>query len=87
MKSIDEYTRMTPGNRIRKLLEFNQRLNSTADSTRVLEEWNMKLDGKLVEVPGRVLKNETILWGTAQKYDLHRENWKVFTSSLFQERH
>lgn len=67
MRSMSEYTRMDPRTRIAKLLEFNQRLARTPESTEVFREWNFELDSKLVEVEGRILKNENIVFGDKRK--------------------
>lgn len=63
MKSMDQYTRMNPLARIRKLLDFNKRLNTCKESVDFLQEWQMKLDDRLVEVPGRVMTSQKIIWG------------------------
>lgn len=64
---MSAYTRMNPDRRIEKLIQFNKRLNATPDSKAVLDEWDLKLDGALVEVTGRVLNNENIVFGGNQK--------------------
>lgn len=56
-RAMSEYTRMAPDKRTEKLLQFNQRLLRTEDSMTVLREMNLQLDTKLVDIPGRVLKN------------------------------
>lgn len=63
MRSMDPYTRMNPPARIRKLLDFNKRLNSCDESVNFLREWQTKLDERLVELPGRVLPSQKMLWG------------------------
>lgn len=69
MKSIDQYTRTSPDSRQRKLLEFNKRLNSSPQALAVFKEWDLKLDSHLIQVPGRVLDNENIIWSNMQKYE------------------
>lgn len=63
MKSMDQYTRMNPPARIQKLLEFNKRLKQCEESNDFLQNWQTKLDDRLVEVPARLLNNQTIMWG------------------------
>lgn len=63
MKSLDQYTRMGPPARIQKLLDFNKRLKQCEASNDFLENWQTKLDDRLVEVPARLLQNEKIMWG------------------------
>lgn len=67
MKSMDKYTRMGPAERIQKLLAFNRRLNSAPESAKTFADWNMKLDSKLVEVEGRILKSQNIVWANEKK--------------------
>lgn len=63
MKAMAEHTRLTPDMRINRLITFNRRLQQTEQSTQVLKDWQMSLDTRLVEFPGRVLKKQTIKFG------------------------
>lgn len=63
MSSLAEHTRVSPENRIRKLLEFNKRLRSTPETQQELAAWQMQLDSDLIELSGRVLQYETIILG------------------------
>lgn len=63
MQDLSTYTRLNPENRVKALAKFNKRIQTTAESMKVLEEWNMKLDTKLIRVPGRELTSETIVFG------------------------
>lgn len=63
MADVSQHTRVGPPGRIQRLLQFNQRLHTTPDSTRVFTEWNLRLDDSLVEIKGRVLANENIIFG------------------------
>lgn len=60
--AMSQYTRLSPGDRINKLLEFNRRLASTPESVKDLNEWNLKLDSSLVQLPARLLNPEKILF-------------------------
>lgn len=53
-------TRMSPAVRLRKLADFNARLAGTKESVEMLQDWNVSLSKKLVELPGRVLNPEKI---------------------------
>lgn len=68
MRAMSDYTRMDPRKRIQKLLDFNQRLHRTPESADVFKEWDFHLDTKLVELDGRILKNENIVFNNNQKY-------------------
>lgn len=67
MRAMADYTRSAPRARISKLLDFNKRLEQTKDSSKVFQDWDFRLDNKLVELEGRVLKNELICFDK-QKY-------------------
>lgn len=60
MRAMADYTRSAPRTRISKLMDFNKRLNQTPESSQVFREWDFRLDNRLVEFEGRVLKNENI---------------------------
>lgn len=67
MRAMGDYTRVGPDVRIRKLLEFNRRLYNSPESLAVFTEWQMTLDKNLVEVTGRELANENILFSGGKK--------------------
>lgn len=52
-----------PKGRVKKLREFNQRLNRTQESIAVLTQWNLELERDLVRVKGRVLPLPAIVMG------------------------
>ncbi|XP_017059225.2 protein piwi [Drosophila ficusphila] len=62
MRSMAAYTRMKPQQRIDRLRSFNQRLQSTPESVKVLKDWHMDLDRKLTEVQGRIIKPQKIVF-------------------------
>lgn len=66
MRSMDEYNRMRPSTRIEKLINFNRRLKSCEKSAEFLNEWQLKLEDRMVEVAGRVLNDQKILWGNSE---------------------
>ncbi|XP_063698509.1 protein aubergine-like [Culicoides brevitarsis] len=61
MKAVAEHTRIGPAQRIRRLLDFNQRLKRTPEAMDVLKEWNMTLAQDLIEFTGRELPPEKIV--------------------------
>lgn len=67
MKAIADHTRMDPRKRMMALDRFNKRLQTTAASLDILRAWNFKLDDRLVEIDGRVLKSENIVYGNGVK--------------------
>jgi len=66
MKAMADHTRVNPESRIKKLIEFNNRLAKTEASVAALDEWEMQLDKHLVQIKGRVLKPETIILGKSR---------------------
>lgn len=61
MQAVSEHTRVRPGDRIRRLLDFNARLQGADGSVQALNDWELTLDRKLVAIDARVLDNERIL--------------------------
>lgn len=64
MQALATHTRVSPESRIQKLLMFNRRLCSQPNIVKELKEWNLALEDKLVEIPGRVLPTEKIVFRT-----------------------
>lgn len=76
MNEVAKHTRLSPSDRITRLLSFNQRLQSNASSAEVFEEYNVKLEKQLVEFQGRILPTETILFGNNQQTVMdQRSEW------------
>lgn len=67
MKSMSEYTRMGPQARIERLRHFNRRLAATQVETPVFSEWGLDLEPQLVQVKGRTLKPESVLFGNNKR--------------------
>ncbi|KAG4066173.1 hypothetical protein HA402_014473 [Bradysia odoriphaga] len=88
MSAVAIYTRLAPKARVERLNAFNQRLQSTTESVNNFKEWNFVLDKDMVQVNGRQLPNEKILFGgnkisvTNQEADWSREfrNISMYTS-------
>lgn len=54
---------MDPRARMAALRHFNQRLQQTFDSQEILRAWNVELSPNLVDISGRIIPPETILYG------------------------
>lgn len=67
MSAVAQYTRLGPSDRIKKLLDFNRRLQTTPDSMKVLNEWSMSLEHQMVELVGRKLDSESVVFGNNRK--------------------
>ncbi|XP_017099105.2 protein piwi [Drosophila bipectinata] len=62
MRAMSEHTRMNPDRRIDRLRRFNSRLQTTSESVKVLKDWNMNLDQNLIEVAGRIISPQKIVF-------------------------
>ncbi|XP_055607759.1 protein aubergine-like [Uranotaenia lowii] len=66
MKAMSDHTRLAPDRRIERLEVFNRRLQQCPESAEVFKFWKTELDRRLVEVPARVLRPETIMFHPQQ---------------------
>ena len=66
MQEISAYTRLNPQKRVEALEGFNKRLQTTPESMKILNEWDMKLDRELIEIEARELPKESIVFGGDQ---------------------
>ncbi|XP_075168095.1 protein piwi-like [Haematobia irritans] len=88
MRDLSEHTRMNPDRRIDRLRVFNERLHQTEASMRVLQDWNMKLDTRLVDVRGRIIDPQNIVFRDLRKessgeqadWTRHFRNMGMFTT-------
>lgn len=67
MRELSEHTKIGPKSRIERLLQFNQRLASSQDSSSHLAEWNLGLASELVKIPARILPYPDILFDNNKK--------------------
>jgi aubergine-like protein len=66
MKAMADYTRMDPRKRVERLMKFNERMLTTPKSAQIFDQFQTKLQPKLVELTGRQLNQETILFGNGK---------------------
>ena len=66
-RDLSNHTRLKPEDRVKKLLKFNQRIQQTPASLKVLNDWNMGLSLDLLKVPGRELSREMIIFGDGEQ--------------------
>lgn len=85
MRAMGDFTRVQPDLRIKKLLEFNHRLYRSPESMAVFSQWQMKLDRNLVELTGRELANENIMYrgGVKERTDRNAD-WTTHFRGRFQ---
>lgn len=67
MRIVSDHTRLNPAVRVKRLHEFNRRLYGMNESMLAFKEWNLQLDNKLVEIPGRQLPYEKIVFADNKK--------------------
>lgn len=67
MSALAQHTRVSPADRITKLLNFNKRLHTCPNVMEEFTSWNMSLDNKLCRIPARVLPAEKINYGPLDK--------------------
>lgn len=67
MREMAQYTKVGPAARIDRLLNFNQRLQQSKDSAKHLNDWNLGLDPKLLQIPARILPYPDIVFGNERK--------------------
>jgi len=73
MKQVAELSKLDPNNRVRKLQEFINRVNSNPKVKADMVKWDMKFDSNLVKFKGRVLPPEKILCGRGIEKDYVQE--------------
>lgn len=70
MRNMAEHMRMTPDERIRKLTEFNRRLQNNQQCQRILNDNRLELSRELVTVDARRMVQEEIFFGNHKKVEL-----------------
>ncbi|XP_058798402.1 piwi-like protein Siwi [Phymastichus coffea] len=75
MAALARYTRVAPSERINKLMEFNHRLKTQPEVIKDFKEWNLNIDNKLVELEGRVLPEEEIIFGDNKSLAVKDADW------------
>ncbi|CAG9764075.1 unnamed protein product [Ceutorhynchus assimilis] len=61
MRAMSEHTRVNAGDRMRKLLQFAERLRACPAALEEIRRWDLKLAENLIEFQGRVLPAESLL--------------------------
>ncbi|KAL1488051.1 hypothetical protein ABEB36_015421 [Hypothenemus hampei] len=61
MKAMGEHTRISAGERMKKLMKFAERLSACPEAMQEVKKWDLKLANSLVEFTGRIMPEEPIL--------------------------
>lgn len=77
MRAMSDHTRLNPDRRIERLETFNRRLQTTPASMEVFQVWRMELDRRLVELPGRRLPQEKIVFATGEAMSGDNADWTM----------
>lgn len=75
MSALAKYTRVSPADRIKKLMTFNSRLHDVPEIVNELTSWSLELDRKLVEVPARVIACDQIIYSDSKSTVSPNANW------------
>lgn len=60
---------------MQRLLKFNETLNKNAEVIQEFKQWNFVLDDKLVDVRGRILPKEKIIFGNGVEVAPENADW------------
>lgn len=75
MKALAVHTCISPESRIDKLMRFNNRLRQESKVLQEFKDWNMTLERNLLEVPGRVLPQERLIFARNIRINSGRGEW------------
>lgn len=75
MKDVSQYTRVDPRGRQQKLQLFRDRMNRSEPSLALMREFGMELGDKIVELQGRLLAGERILFNNRKDFFPRKADW------------
>ena len=77
MQDVGEFTRQAPDKRMMTLRAFSRRIAQTPRTVQELDNWGLSFGQDLMQVPGRILQPEPILWagGRQSKYNVDNAEW------------
>ncbi len=68
MKELNSYTHVGPNERYQQLNGFLKDIQGREEGRKELNTWNISLDSKLVELKGRTMEAETIIYKDVRIY-------------------
>lgn len=83
MRDVATHTRVGPDSRIRKLHQFNQRVQSNPESVAVFGNYSLELSRELVDINARQLPSRLIQLGQQKTEEPRNADW----TNAFQGRH
>lgn len=75
MRACADHTRLDPMNYKRRLSIFNQRLKSSPQSIKALNDFHLDIEKNLVEVQGAILPQQTILFADNRNVQVSNASW------------
>jgi len=60
MKDVAEFTRVNANDRMKRIMDFVNKLSSNTEATKELQAWGMKILPQFVEVQARVMPAEVV---------------------------
>lgn len=76
MKSIAEYTRLTPAHRMQALQKFVDNVANNNDASKILSDWGLKILDATIDLNIRVLNPEKIYFGDGGSYQTdYKADW------------
>lgn len=82
MRAVSNHTRLRPSQRVERLINFNRRMHNTAASLAEMERWQLCLSKDLVQLNGRKLPQQEIVFGNDRK---QRTDTRCDWSSSFRD--
>lgn len=68
MRALASHTCLGPALRIKKTMEYQQKMTATPVAAQELKQWNVQLGRDLVRFPARIVQRETIILGNEVNY-------------------
>lgn len=75
MRDLAQFTRVDPKGRQQRLMDFSNRMRTSAESQSSFREFGLSLGTQLVPVKGRLLPPETVLFHNNKEYRADRADW------------
>lgn len=75
MNALATHTKLEPRARIERLMSFNRRLLNEPKIAEELNDWGLKLDNKLVQLPGHVIPKDKIIMANGNTLTPKGNNW------------
>lgn len=83
MNALATHTKLEPRARIERLMSFNRRLLNEPKIAEELNDWGLKLDNKLVQLPGHVIPKDKIIMANGNTLTPKGNNWDGEVRSIF----